>query len=213
MEEKAGVVFSIAADNAPVPGCTVSKNIYAGGNSITYFSLAKGTDISAEMHPCRKIILVAEGMLELYGTDFETVSLKKEDGILVPENIAVGMKTAEGAVYTEIVIRKEDRMNELVKAGEVFRLADLVPYQEGKIVNMDVAHGEGVKFAVMAFDAGTGLSEHAAPGEAMSSPWMETELSDMKEKNIPSTQGKTSISQREADILSRRTENSKWHCF
>lgn len=167
MEEKAGVVFSIAADNAPVPGCTVSKNIYAGGNSITYFSLAKGTDISAEMHPCRKIILVAEGMLELYGTDFETVSLKKEDGILVPENIAVGMKTAEGAVYTEIVIRKEDRMNELVKAGEVFRLVDLVPYQEGKIVNMDVAHGEGVKFAVMAFDAGTGLSEHAAPGEAI----------------------------------------------
>ena len=48
-----------------------------------------------------------------------------------------------------------------------FGLKDLVPYQDGKIVNMDVAHNEKMKFVVMAFDAGTGLSEHAAPGEAL----------------------------------------------
>ena len=33
-------------------------------------------------------------------------------------------------------------MNEAVKAGEVSRLADLLPYQEGKIVNMDLMHNE-----------------------------------------------------------------------
>ena len=58
-------------------------------------------------------------------------------------------------------------MNEAIKAGEVFRLAELVPYVEGKIVNMDVVHNDRMKFVVMAFDAGTGLSEHAAPGEAL----------------------------------------------
>lgn len=58
-------------------------------------------------------------------------------------------------------------MNEAVQAGEVFKLADLVPYQEGKIVNMDLVHSDGMKFVVMAFDKGTGLSEHAAPGEAL----------------------------------------------
>ena len=58
-------------------------------------------------------------------------------------------------------------MNEVIKAGEVFQLAELVPYQEGRIVNMDIAHNEKMKFAVMAFDAGTGLSSHAAPGEAL----------------------------------------------
>ncbi|WP_251375020.1 cupin domain-containing protein [Peptoniphilus rachelemmaiella] len=58
-------------------------------------------------------------------------------------------------------------MNELVKAGEVFRLEDLVPYEEGKIVNMDVVHNDKMKLVVMAFDEGTGLSEHAAPGEAI----------------------------------------------
>lgn len=79
----------------------------------------------------------------------------------------VGMRTAEGTVYTEVSIRKDDSMNELVKAGEVFKLAELVPYAEGKIVNMDVVHNDKMKFVVMAFDEGTGLSEHAAPGEAI----------------------------------------------
>lgn len=167
MDEKTGIVFSIAKDNAPVPGCTVSKNVYAGGNSITYFSLARGTDVSAEMHPCRKLVIAADGALEVYGPSRETVRLRAGDCVLTPADEAVGMRTADGAVYTEIVVRKEDRMNELVKAGEVFKLADLVPYQDGKIVNMDIVHGEGVKLAVMAFDAGTGLAEHAAPGEAI----------------------------------------------
>lgn len=58
-------------------------------------------------------------------------------------------------------------MNEVVKAGEAFELANLVPYQDGKIVNMDVVHNDKMKFVVMAFDEGTSLSEHAAPGEAL----------------------------------------------
>lgn len=58
-------------------------------------------------------------------------------------------------------------MNEAIKAGEVFKLAELVPYVAGKIVNMDVVHNDKMKFVVMAFDEGTGLSEHAAPGEAL----------------------------------------------
>ena len=58
-------------------------------------------------------------------------------------------------------------MNAAIKAGEVFQLAALVPYQEGKIVNMDLVHNDKMKFVLMAFDEGTGLSEHAAPGEAL----------------------------------------------
>ena len=58
-------------------------------------------------------------------------------------------------------------MNANLNAGEVFKLAELVPYGEGTIVNMDLVHNEKMKFVIMAFDAGTGLSEHAAPGEAL----------------------------------------------
>ncbi|MGN0076472.1 MAG: cupin domain-containing protein [Parafannyhessea sp.] len=32
---------------------------------------------------------------------------------------------------------------------------------------MDVAHNSGMKLALMSFDAGTGLDEHSAPGEAL----------------------------------------------
>ena len=58
-------------------------------------------------------------------------------------------------------------MNEVIKAGEVFKLAELLPYQEGKIVNMDLAHNDKMKFVVMSFDAGTGLTPHRAPGNAI----------------------------------------------
>lgn len=58
-------------------------------------------------------------------------------------------------------------MNEILKAGKVFELKDLVPYQEGRIVNMDLISDPDMKFVIMSFDEGTGLSEHAAPGEAL----------------------------------------------
>ena len=40
MKEKVGEVFSIAKDNPPVPGCTISKEISGGDNYIAYYSLA-----------------------------------------------------------------------------------------------------------------------------------------------------------------------------
>lgn len=188
MNEKVGVVFSIAKDNAPVTGCTISKAVHSGANDIIYFSLAKDTDISAEIYPYHKLLVVADGTMEVYGTEGFRKKLEVNDCILTPTNTPVGMRTSEGAVYTEISIRTpaeqseqgalhqtaseaEQRrkviMNGAIKAGEVFKLADLIPYQEGRIVNMDVVHNDKMKFVVMAFDEGTGLSEHAAPGEAI----------------------------------------------
>lgn len=170
MKEKVGKVFSIAADNAPVSGCTISREIQGGLNPITYFSLAEGTDISAEIHPYGMLIVVAEGDMEVYGKYKDSplrTKLSALESVLVPPDALAGMRTDSGCVYTEISIRRNDIMNNSIKAGEVFRLADLVPYQEGRIVNMDVAHNDKMKFVVMAFDKGTGLSEHAAPGEAI----------------------------------------------
>lgn len=167
MKEKTGEVFSIAKDNAPVPGCTISKEISGGENALTYFSLAKNTDISAEIFPSYKMLIVADGSVVVYGNDGFWQKLKSGDSILTLADTPMGMRTDEGAVYTELLVRKEDSMNEIIKAGEVFKLAELVPYAEGKIVNMDVVHNDKMKFVLMAFDAGTGLSEHAAPGEAL----------------------------------------------
>lgn len=167
MKEKTGEVFSIAKDNQPVIGCTISKEVRGGENYIMYFSMAKNTDISAEIYPYHKLMIVEDGSMEVYGTDGFCRRLDRGDSIVTLTDVPMGMRTSAGAVYTEIQVRKDDIMNEAVKAGEVFRLAQLVPYAEGRIVNMDVVHNDKMKFVVMAFDEGTGLSEHAAPGEAI----------------------------------------------
>ena len=167
MKEKVGEVFSIAKDNPPVSGCTISKEVYGGKNAISYFSLARGTDISAEIHPYHKMLIVASGSLEVYGKNGLNIKMLAGDSVITEADIPLGIRTEEGAVYTEIAIQRNDIMNETIKAGEVFRLADLVPYADGKIVNMDVVHNDTMKFVVMACDEGTSLSEHAAPGEAI----------------------------------------------
>ena len=167
MKEKVGEVFSIAEDNPPVSSCTISKSIHSGINEIIYFSLARYTDISAEIFPYYKLLIVASGSMEVYGKDGVMQRLHAGECMITPTDIPVGMHTSESAIYTEITIRRNDTMNEAIKAGEVFKLAELVPYVDGKIVNMDVVHNDKMKFVVMAFDEGTGLSEHAAPGEAL----------------------------------------------
>ncbi|MDO4799864.1 MAG: cupin domain-containing protein [Bacillota bacterium] len=167
MKETVGAVFSIAKENQPVPGCTISKEIHSGQNEIIYFSLAEDTDISAEIYTYHKLIVMASGSLTVYGTDGFERTLGANDSILTPTDTPVGMRTSDGAVYTEIAIGRNDNMNAAIKAGEAFQLANLVPYQAGKIVNMDILRNDKMKFVIMAFDAGTGLSEHAAPGEAL----------------------------------------------
>lgn len=167
MNEKVGTVFSIAEDNRPVPGCTISREIHGGKNYIAYYSLARGTDISPEIYPYHKLIMVADGDVRVYGPELEEKVLRTGESIVAPVGTPVGVSSQEGGVYTETAIGGEDIMNEVIKAGEVFKLADLVPYQEGKIVNMDVVHNDKMKFVIMALDKGTGLSEHSAPGEAL----------------------------------------------
>lgn len=58
-------------------------------------------------------------------------------------------------------------MNTLVKPGEVMKLKDLISYEEGSITNLDVVSNSTMKFVLMAFDEGTGLSPHRAPGNAI----------------------------------------------
>ena len=162
MKEKAGNVFSIYDENKPVPGCTISKAVSSGeGADISYFSIAEGTDISAESYAYPKLWIAAGGRMRAF-----TKPLQKESGI-TPVNVPVGIQADTDSVYTEISLREDTRMNKVLKAGNVFALKDLLPYQEGKIVNMDLINEPDLKFVIMSFDEGTGLAEHAAPGEAL----------------------------------------------
>lgn len=167
MREKAGRTFAIAEEHPATPGCTTSFAVHEGrGLAVSYFSLAAGTDISAETHPRHKLLLVTDGSVDVDAGDGAR-RVAAGESIWVPAGATVGMSTREGCTYAELNMERKTIMNQAVKAGDVFALADLVPYQDGTIVNMDVAHNDGMKLALMSFDAGCGLSEHSAPGEAL----------------------------------------------
>ena len=171
-----GKTFKVGEVNAIIDGCTVSS---ADVNGAVYFALAANTDISPEIYDSKKLIFVNGGTLIAYtgkgfgegvgkgfGEGFSR-EVKENQAIYIGAGAPLGMKSETGAVYTELTLRSNTKMNKIIKDGNVFSLKDLVPYQEGKIVNMDVASNEKMKFVVMSFDKGTGLSEHAAPGEAL----------------------------------------------
>lgn len=168
MKEQSGKIIEFAKENRPVAGCTISKQIYyKDGTGIAIFSLASGTSISAESYEYHKLWTVYEGEIEVFTTDGRSRITTTGESILTPLHVSVGVKAKKDSIYTEVEFRKEGTMNEILKAGEVFQLAELLPYQEGKIVNMDLVSNDKMKFVIMSFDAGTGLSEHAAPGEAL----------------------------------------------
>lgn len=160
-------VFSITSEHPPREGLTISvaSDIVWDG-AITYFSLGRGTDISPETYDSPVLYLGLSGCGEFQvGTDSRSVG---PGGMLALRSGKLcGIRTQEGFVYTEIMSRKELIMNQAVKVGEVIKLGELVPYENGGIVNMDIASNDAMKFAVMAFDEGTGLPPHRAPGDAL----------------------------------------------
>lgn len=168
IKEIEGEIFSIVKDNPIAVGCTVSKEIFSSDDSyISHFSLAENTDISAEIYSYPKFLFAVSGDAEVYTNSDTLGTIATGDCIVTPIGVPIGIRTEKSIIYTEISFGRNSIMNNIIKPGEIFSLKELLPYQDGKIVNMDVAHNEKMKFVVMSFDKGTGLAEHAAPGEAL----------------------------------------------
>lgn len=47
------------------------------------------------------------------------------------------------------------------------KLTDIVSYEDGKVVSLSIAQKPGVAMTLFAFDEGTSISTHAAPGDAL----------------------------------------------
>lgn len=124
---------------------TISRDAGLGlENTVTFFSLGANTSISQETYDVTAIYIGAEGKADfIIGEDKKKAELTKGDLLVIPGKTLCGAESETGAVYTEIIIKKEIIMNNIVKAGEV------------------------MKFVLMAFDEGTGLQPHRAPGNAI----------------------------------------------
>ena len=162
-------VFTIEQMRPIRDGMTISRDAGLGSeNTITFFSLGKGTSISQERYDMTPVYIGAEGNADfVIGEEKNKLKLSSGDVIIVPGKTLCGVECDTGAVYTEIIIKKEIIMNNILKTGEVFKLKDLIQYEEGSISNLDIVRNDTMKFVLMAFDEGTGLQPHRAPGNAI----------------------------------------------
>lgn len=166
MKGTAGKVYDVIKGHEPVAGCTVSTALWEDGkHALSLFSLGAGTDISKELYAYRRIQLVLEG--EAVATGAREQALGADEAIVTPIGHLVGMRAEGDATYLELALGVRSSVNDAVPEGEAFRFADLVPYRDDRIVNMDVASDDAFKLALLSFDAGTGLSPHGAPGDAL----------------------------------------------
>ena len=165
----AGEIFRIQDRYPSVPGCTISAKVTDEETlPVIHFSLAPHTEISREIYQSKKLWIIAGGRGRATVAGNPDVTLSEGDIYSVPTNVPAGVAADDAQlIYTEVIFGEETTMNEMLKSGEVFALKDLLPFQEGRVVNMDLVHNEKGKLALMSFAAGTGLPEHAAPGDAL----------------------------------------------
>ncbi len=164
------VPFTVSQMRPIRQAMTVSRPAGMGGDvPVTWFSLGAGTSITPEYYDCTTMYVVAEGSgTFILGDDGHAVPVKPDELLAVPPKMLCGTQTDDGLVYTEIILKKESfSMNSIIKAGQPTELKNLISYEEGSIANLDIVHADNMKFVLMAFDEGTGLTPHRAPGNAI----------------------------------------------
>ncbi|HIP82411.1 MAG TPA: cupin domain-containing protein [Desulfocapsa sulfexigens] len=62
---------------------------------------------------------------------------------------------------------KKSELIKNISFSEPHVLAEMVDFEEGRVVSRTLAQNKAVSITVFAFDAGEGLSTHSAPGDAM----------------------------------------------
>lgn len=154
---KKGEVLSAEALIPLKKGHTISKGL---AKNIVLFSLAADTDISEETYLEDKSYWLLSGRATVAGYE-----LKSGEIVLIPRGTLLGLSSASGAYLMEGTWEEENVMK--LEKGKVLALKDQIDFVEGGISNKDLAKGEGMKFGLLAFDKGQGLTPHSAPGDAM----------------------------------------------
>ena len=150
----------------------VSMRILNQPNSyISLFSLAKDEEITAEAmlgnryYYCfngngeifienNKKVISNGGFLEI--TANHNYSIKARDNLKL---IEIGEKIGDGNM--------ENKTLKMLESASAFNLAEVVEYQEGKIVSKNLVAKPNLVMTIMSFWKGESLDPHKAPGDAL----------------------------------------------
>ena len=61
----------------------------------------------------------------------------------------------------------EKKLIKHIEFNKALEMANLVEYQEGRVVSLTLVQNEGLTIPLFAFAKGEGVSTHSAPGDAM----------------------------------------------
>lgn len=158
-------IFTFAETNKPREGMTISETLFMSREEhATIFSFAEGTDIGEEYYPHPYLYLSLMGETGINAE--KELLIPAGSAALIPARTPFGVFAQTPCIFLEIEVKEGFNMN-LIKTDEVFALKDLLPYEEGKIVNADIVNNSHLKLALMSFDAGCATPEHAAGGNAL----------------------------------------------
>ncbi len=162
MKVSKGMIFSLKRENPPIDNLTISLDLKSKDESFI-FSLGKGTDISSESYDHPTFVYVLGGCGR-----FNEIELEEGDFAFFDKDTYVGKEAEKGITYLEIHVNKEKTiMNENIKASQVFKLKDLLPYMEDKVINTEIFKSDKSRLSLISMAKGTALSPHKAPGEAL----------------------------------------------
>ena len=162
-------ISPIIAKNTIISGCTVSTKLCENNDLFCLgFAMAEHTSISEEEYTFPHIYYVLQGTLSINKPDKPTIyTLQKGEAYIVPSRKVHAVHAHSDCIFLQIGLLKENLMNTTIDIKGIFQLKNLIPYQEGKIVNRDLIVTDNTRLAIIALSKGTALSEHAAPNEAL----------------------------------------------
>ncbi len=144
---------------------TISKLLFNNNDSLILFKNGKNTEISEESYPYNKIYYLIKGIAKIIINKKEYI-LKENDIIGINKDTLIGIESLEDLIYLELNLLGENNMNKKIEE-RILNINDLLDYEEGSIVNLNLSSTDSMMIALMAFDKDQGLKEHKAPGEAL----------------------------------------------
>ncbi len=155
-----GKIFSFSKENPPVDELTISMSI---APQVKVFSLGRKTDISKESYPNPTLLYILDGRGVILNK-----AVRHGDVLFLDSNEMAKKETNDGILYVEFQFTKErTKMTEKIKPGNLFQLKEMLPYQKGKIINLDIFQSEKSKLSLISMSEGCSLDQHQAPGEAL----------------------------------------------
>ena len=105
-------VFTVEQLRPIKDGMTISRDAKMGQTTaVTFFSLGNDTSISQERYDVTSIYIGAKGTADfLIGDQVKKEPVSDGDCLIIPGGTLCGVETATGTVYTEIIIKKENRL-------------------------------------------------------------------------------------------------------